>query len=222
MKKTRTGLLARKFLLLFVVVGGVTGCASLVVLSPDQSEGQKLVYQDGMPIIMSKKRHTVAVGLIADAEISKGRPSFLISFANMGNSAIDFAIDNVKIQSKGETLKVYSYEELRSEQEARHRMQAFGLALQGAGAAGMGDTLGEMQVQDRVGLMKQERAYLRQMPFLKRQTVFPGKAYAGFVVFDIPTLGTGEERAIIIEVVVPNESHSFTLRASRAQPSQQQ
>lgn len=116
------------------------GCASTDAVDMLASSDQQAITRDGSPSLISAKRHVVMLQASDSQMDSGGRPSYVLAIRNMQSGYLQFSpaeIRAYRVQADGSqvALKVYSYEELVTEEKHRQTMAAVGAALAGAANA---------------------------------------------------------------------------------------
>lgn len=115
----------------------LTGCAHYGRLTPVPSDHQKLVYEDGSPVIYSKKQNLVAFAAPSTIE-GESRTRAYVQVSNNSIEDINFSSSSVRVFGPDSNLAlrrwyVYTYEDLVAEEQKRQAMQAIAIALQSAG-----------------------------------------------------------------------------------------
>lgn len=126
----------------FVVAVSIAliGCASSDQLTLIADESQTALTRDGVPALLSNKKHVVMLRPVSRAIDSGSRPSFVIAVNNRSKKPTDLRINRITaslISSEGKTadLHVYGYDELVAEEKRRQRWAAVGVALQGVASS---------------------------------------------------------------------------------------
>ena len=109
----------------------VAGCVSHDRLNLEASNGQLALVRNGQPILVSNKKNVVLLFPVQATLNARDRPSFVVMIKNNGKQMSTFTVSQVSAQCETPSgiapLHVYSYEELRQEE------QSFAAALTGLG-----------------------------------------------------------------------------------------
>jgi len=108
----------------------VAGCVSHDRLNLEASNGQLALVRNGQPILVSNKKNVVLLFPVQATLNARDRPSFVVMIKNNGKQMSTFTVSQVSAQCEtpsGIAPHVYSYEELRQEE------QSFAAALTGLG-----------------------------------------------------------------------------------------
>lgn len=100
--------------------------------------GQEALVRDGVPGLVSSKRHTVVLRPLSAEQISNDRPRFVIAILNRGRRPSTFLTSTIEVDAvkpHKRRLKVYSHSELVAEVEAKRNTGIFISALAGAAGA---------------------------------------------------------------------------------------
>ncbi len=108
------------------------GCATMVVMVPQPSPDQEIVYVKGAEHIVSQKSNILSVGLCNRVRDSSVKPEFLISLSNKTDKPINFSTENITAKVNGDDLKVYTYEELERIARQQYALMMFCVGLSGA------------------------------------------------------------------------------------------
>jgi len=118
-----------------------SGCVTAETVRFQAKADQQALMRDGQAALVSRKKGSIVMIRPASRQFqSGGRPVFVVGVYNAGTTPIDFSVRNVAVtQSVNETaipLKVFSYEELVTEERTRQVVSAMlvGVAA-GANAA---------------------------------------------------------------------------------------
>lgn len=206
-------------LLALIVV--TQGCATYGRISGTPLADQKAVFKDGRQTLISVKQNTVAIAPEAEIVRSGQRGNFVIAVKNGTNHDIVFSTDDVTAHSKTNVqvtvLKVYSYDELATEEKERQRREAVATALQQ-----IGDSLNaprdrhvrkaaRADFEERFARLRAEgEANLSNLSarILKKETIFPGAWHGGIVKIDLPNVSEVPQQ-IELAVNVGGEIHEF-------------
>lgn len=118
----------------------MAGCASSDQIRLVANEGQQAITRDGIPTLVSQKRHVVMLRPNSRLVKSASRPAFTIVVRNQGDGPEDLHETSISASrtvdhGRPVSLRVYKYDELVQEEESRQAVAAFGVALAGAGRA---------------------------------------------------------------------------------------
>ena len=101
--------------------------------------GQETIVRDGLPALISKKKHVVMLSPKARRLKGNARPTFTVAVLNAGDQPVTLREASVNarqvVAGKSTSLRVYRYDELVSEEQTRQAVAAVGAALSGAGRA---------------------------------------------------------------------------------------
>jgi len=115
----------------------VAGCVSHDRLNLEASNGQLALVRNGQPILVSNKKNVVLLFPVQATLNARDRPSFVVMIKNNGKQMSTFTVSQVSAQCETPSgiapLHVYSYEELRQEEQSKQRRQMFAAALTGLG-----------------------------------------------------------------------------------------
>ena len=119
-----------------LVLAGCTAPKDMISLkaTPDQSA----IVRDGVPALVSSKRHVVFLRPVDSRQQSNDRPRFVIAMLNKGKSPATFNVADISVTSykpHQAKLKVYTHEELADEVEADRNTRLVLAALGGAAGA---------------------------------------------------------------------------------------
>jgi len=107
-------------------------CSSSLSVSPNNPVPP--IYEQGDPVLVSRKKHDVMVRLISHAFSSSihDLPSFLVVLKNRGNSTLEISEANVTGLSGSKPVRVYNPEKLRKKIQTEAAILAMSAALSGA------------------------------------------------------------------------------------------
>lgn len=138
-----------KLIVLCLTLISLGACAIGGEIQAVPSENQRVFYKDGRELLLSRKKNSIAGVLAGDTHIIFGkRADFFVTAKNDSNKDVVFSTENISAFSSGVPLKVYSYEDLRSEEETRQALALFSSSMKGvsdsieASRAGYSDTYG--------------------------------------------------------------------------------
>lgn len=115
-----------------LVISVLGGCASTLKLDPVASEDQQEVFQEGTEMIISSKTSVVAIRPSTNTYTSSLRPSLVVSVINRTNEQHVFSTENIEVFVNGESVKIYTYDELVAEIKRQQAWAAVAVALNGA------------------------------------------------------------------------------------------
>lgn len=114
------------------------GCAShrvQLTAAPDQ----ETIIRDGLPSLVSKKKHIVMLRPNSTLLRGSSRPAFTLAVMNLGKKPENLFESSISasqsIDGKSHVMKVFSYAELVREEETRQAIAALGVAFSGAARA---------------------------------------------------------------------------------------
>lgn len=117
----------------------LAGCASPQRLELVAGPGQETAFRDGLPALVSKKKHIVMLRANKVMVPGNERPAFTIAVRNAGQKPENLMMAGITasqtIKGKQQIVRLYRYEELVQEEQTRQAWMAFGAALSGAGRA---------------------------------------------------------------------------------------
>lgn len=119
------------------LASGLAGCSAPERVILNATDGQQSIVRDGIPALISTKKHIVMLRPNARQLGGNSRPAFTIVVRNQGSKPETFLETGVRAQQKigNQTIavRVFSYDELVQEETDRQRMAAVGAALAAAG-----------------------------------------------------------------------------------------
>jgi len=118
-----------KCLFFVVAILVLQGCATNLTISPFVLEDQASFYKDGAKIVISPQKNLVVARVLKERITSLERMTFIIMVENTTHTPFDFSTENISVSLDGNSLKVFSYEELVAEVEAQRRSMALAAAL---------------------------------------------------------------------------------------------
>ena len=101
--------------------------------------GQQALVRDGVPAIISQKPGSIVIARPAGRQFQTGtRPVYVIAIFNPTKTPIQFSASGISVEQtlddgKSKELKVFSYDELVSEEKTRQAFHAFAVGLSAAG-----------------------------------------------------------------------------------------
>jgi hypothetical protein len=124
---------------LSLVLTSLVGCSRAEVAQFSPSAGQQTLVRDGVPVIYSRQQQSLVLLKPAKRQFqSNRRPVYVLALYNASNAPLQFMVVNVHVaqmQADGKLvgLKVYTFDELVSEEHTRQAVQAVALGLAAAG-----------------------------------------------------------------------------------------
>ena len=121
-------------------VFSLTGCVTNMSLTPEVGEAQQLTYNQGRPVVSSKKTNTVFLILPATAFSSQSRPTFTVAVENDSPESFLFSEEAVSAKATRnkdgqdviEPLATYSYDYVVNEAKRKARSAMIAAAIAGA------------------------------------------------------------------------------------------
>jgi hypothetical protein len=116
----------------------VSGCARMETAHFDARAGQQALVRDGQPAIVSRLKNSIVIVRPASRQFQAGkRPVYVVAMYNLTNAALQFAVANVgvtqTVEGQAVALRVYTYDELVTEEKRRQAFQAVATGLAVAG-----------------------------------------------------------------------------------------
>jgi len=107
-----------------------SGCAGAnLKFEPVPTPGQKEVYERGIGVLTSVKRNAVVVAPDPSVYNESDSPTIAVYVVNNSTSEFNFSTENIKAYVDGESVKVYTYEELYKDIQRKASAAAFGAVL---------------------------------------------------------------------------------------------
>jgi len=128
---------SKRLFVLCLALISVGACSTGGEIKAVSSEDQKVFYKDGREMLISGKKSSI-VGLhTEDRHMTFGmRQDFFVAAKNKSNENVVFSTENISALSNELPLKIYSYEDLKSEEDTRQAV-----ALFSATAGGIADSI---------------------------------------------------------------------------------
>lgn len=107
-------------------------------ISLSATGNQQAIVRDGVPALVSSKKHVVFLRPTDSQQLSNDRPRFVVAMYNRGKAAATFNFASIQAQSARPvrtTLRVYSHAELAQEVEDQRNTALFLSALSGVAGA---------------------------------------------------------------------------------------
>lgn len=217
-----------------VVATFLGGCVTTETASFEPSAGQQSVIRDGRPAIISQRTATTVVVAPASRAFRIGaRPVYVVGIANHSQQPITFRLADIRVQQIGGSapshlLKVYSYDELVSEE---HRRQ-IGMAILGAVVAGANSYAAarsgggpltravnediaanqNAEMMNNISTNGQMNLAMLEQAYLKDDTIMPGEWYGGQLQFDAPSVADPTKpKEFVITVPLGPDLHQITV-----------
>ena len=114
-----------------LAMGLLQGCATTLKLAPVASGEQKEIYQGGTETLISAKKSLVAIRPSANSYQSVQRPSLIVSVTNGTDESYNFGPENISASVNGQSVKVFTYDELVAEVKRQQAWAAVAAALNG-------------------------------------------------------------------------------------------
>ncbi len=123
----------KKLYILILAIGVLQGCATTLMLDPVASEKQKEIFQGGIETLISAKQSLVAIRPSTNTYRSVQRPTLVVSVTNGTDEPYNFGTENISVLVNGQSVKVFTYDELVAEVKRRQAWAAVAAALEGLG-----------------------------------------------------------------------------------------
>lgn len=143
------------------VLGVALGACSTHEIKLAAGAGQEAIVRDGIPALVSRKKHVVMLRPNNVLLKNNPRPAFTVVVRNAGSSPETLLMSEVTAtqlrNARREPVKVFRYDELVQEEETRQALQTFGAVLGGvaramsAANAGQVNTTGTVQTYGPYG-----------------------------------------------------------------------
>jgi hypothetical protein len=119
----------KKLFLLMLTIGAMQGCSTTLKLNPVASDEQNEIFQGGTKALISTKKSLVTIRPSANSYQSGQRPSLVVSVTNGTDASYNFSPDNIRASINGQSVKVFTYEELVAEVNSQQAWAILGAAL---------------------------------------------------------------------------------------------
>jgi hypothetical protein len=217
-----------------LVVGACSSPLDQFSLTP--SAGQHALVREGVPSLLSAKKHAVYLRPIASRQDANGRPRFVLAMLNRGKKPETFNVSSIAVQTerpRKAKLRVYTHEELAQEVEDERNTQVALEVISGTlgaiSAVQSGYSQGKSQptfnaekataalnantkrtLDDLSGIDKQAQAKLGELEksIIKDHTLMPGEWHGGVIVIDPPEKAGGAAQ-YSISLALAGERHTF-------------
>lgn len=101
--------------------------------------GQEAIIRDGVPALVSRKKHVVMLRPNSRVIEGSARPAFKIAVTNLGSTPHDLLESSISarqsVDGKSVAVRVHRYDELVQEEKNKQTMAAIGAGLAGVGRA---------------------------------------------------------------------------------------
>ena len=130
----------RKALCAAPILLTMVACARLETAHFQPRQGQDNLIRDGQPAIVSRQKNSIALVRPASRQFQAGRrPIYVIAMYNLTGMPLQFTVGSVSVvqlvDGEDRALRVYTYEELVTEEQRRQTVQAIATGLAAAGNA---------------------------------------------------------------------------------------
>jgi hypothetical protein len=190
------------------------------------SAGQQALVREGVPSLLSAKKHAVFLRPIAPRQEAQGRPRFVIAMLNRGKTPETFNVSSITVETlrpRKAKLRVYSHVELAQEVEVQRNTLAVSAVQSGYSQTKGQTTYNPEKAQaalnantkrtaaDLSGTEKQAQAKLAELEaaIIKDHTLMPGEWHGGVVVIDPPEKTDRGAAEYSISLAFAGERHTF-------------
>jgi hypothetical protein len=122
----------KKLFVLMLAISALQGCSTTLKLDPVTSGEQKEIFQGGTRTLISAKKSLVTIRPSANSYQSEQRPSLVVSVTNGTDESYNFSPNNISASVNGQSVKVFTYEELVAEVNRKQAWAVVAAALAGA------------------------------------------------------------------------------------------
>lgn len=210
----------------------LTGCVTTQTTTFRAAQGQQTMVRDGRAALQSARAKTIVVASPSARETPLGaRSSLVVGIRNVSGQPVTFQLADVTATQiggpgDGKELKVYTYEELVTEEKNRQVAAAI-LAGVAAGANAYGASRSSHNPYVRAWnqqIAAQQNAQLAasvavqgdinlaalEMNIIKDNTLMPGETYGGVLVVAPPTTAeTTQPSSYRLSMVIAGERHDL-------------
>lgn len=109
----------------------LSGCASQLSIQAQPMAEQEKSYAAGQPLILSQKKHSVAISQSSSSASSNEQLSFLVYLTNTQDTPTNFGPSNITASFNGQYIRVFSRREVIAQMESARQSQALSAALAG-------------------------------------------------------------------------------------------
>lgn len=117
----------------------LTACAPRKdIISLAAAPNQQAIVRDGVPALISSKKHSIFLRPVDARQEAGGRPKFVIAMLNRSNTPATFSMSEVQVEMlrpRHANIKVYNHAELADEVETQRNTRLFLTALSGVAGA---------------------------------------------------------------------------------------
>lgn len=128
----------QKRIALFCILA-ISACApQRDIISLAAAPDQQAMIRDGVPALVSSKKHAVFLRPTDARQESGGRPKFVVAMLNRGNAPATFNMSDMRVEMlrpRHARIKLYTHMELADEVETERNTRLFLAALSGAAGA---------------------------------------------------------------------------------------
>lgn len=215
------------------LVAASSACApprDAISLTP--SVGQQGIVRDGVPALISAKKHTMFLRPAASQQGSHDRPRFVVALVNRGKVPVTLNVSDITVESaqpRTAKMRVYTHAELAREVEDDRNAQLVLSALSGiagvyssrtyspplAQATAIASTQRTVSDMTEIEGLAQVKLTELQATIIKDHTVMPGEWHGGVIVVAQPERPEGGAAVYRIRIVFDGEEHSFTVSQQR-------
>ena len=229
--------MSKKSKIIVLVALSLTGCVTGQTTAFRQGPGQMALVRDGRPSIQSQRPKTAVILAPAGRQAAVGaRPTLVVAIQNRSTQPMTFRLGAVRAtqvggNADGAELKVFSYDELVSEERSRQVAAAILVGVvAGANAAAAAnssrnpyisnwnqhvaarqnaDLATSVAAQGEVNLAMLERT------IIKDNTLMPGEWYGGVMQIQAPTTSDiSLPTAYALDIDIGGEHHVFDVTQS--------
>lgn len=214
---------------LFVFISGCATTPLLLTVTPQGSNGQKVVLSDGSATVASVGAESSAwASTVNDVPASEDYLEFELGFLIQSRQPYDIRLENISAEDgNARAIKILTPEEhaLAAEKKLKIKtqnvdlsMQGFGSAYQNSGSIG-GDVYGGSGNYSQGGSLSQadaprsvqslDKALEAEIDsYLKNRALFPDQDYAGKIWIAMPENRT-EDFELVLNVPLASDVHTF-------------
>jgi hypothetical protein len=120
----------------YIFLCGCSPAKDVISLAP--AANQQAMTRDGVPALVSSKRHVVFLRPLAPQQVSSQRPQFVVAILNRGKAPATLKVADIEVQStrpRQARMRVYTHTELAQEVEDQRNAALFLTALSGVAGA---------------------------------------------------------------------------------------
>jgi hypothetical protein len=176
---------------------------------------QQAIMRDGDPIINSRGKNSI-VSLRPATHLVADRPVFIVGIQNVSRYPLDFRVSEATagqtVDGSGKSLRIYTYDELVSQEQTAQVGRALLVGmLQGVNAGIVGDAAAantNAQLAASAAVTNQQNMADLEQLAIKDHTLMPGESYAGKLYVE-PPAGMSNQKFYFIELKVGPDRHDF-------------